>query len=137
MPKPSRSGKLPSFEALEHTAPSVHAARRANYIMFFVDGLGFGVWAGHIPAFKQKFHLSDSSLSIVLLAVAAGSIVSMPLAGQAVRHYGSKYCIAVSVACLAFCLVCIALAPALILFVVAALLFGAAKGGVDVGINAQ
>src|SRR6202012_5739085 len=36
-----------------------------------------------------------------------------------------------------FCLVCIALAPSLSLFVVAALLFGAAKGGVDVGINAQ
>ena len=89
--------------------------------MFFLDGLGFGVWAAHIPAFKQKFHLSDSSLSIALLAVAAGSIFSMPLAGQAVRHYGSKYCIAVSVACLAFCLVCIALTPALIPFVVAAL----------------
>ena len=35
------------------------------------------------------------------------------------------------------CLVAIALAPSLILFVIAALLFGAAKGGVDVGINAQ
>ena len=137
MPKRSRTGRLPSFEALERSAPSVQAARRATYTMFFLDGLGFGVWAAHIPAFKQKFHLSDSSLSIALLAVAAGSIFSMPLAGQAVRHYGSKYCIAVSVACLAFCLVCIALAPALILFVVAALLFGAAKGGVDVGINAQ
>jgi MFS family permease len=137
MPKRSRTGRLPSFEALERSAPSVQAARRATYTMFFLDGLGFGVWAAHIPAFKQKFHLSDSSLSIALLAVAAGSIFSMPLAGQAVRHYGSKYCIAVSVACLAFCLVCIALTPALIPFVVAALLFGAAKGGVDVGINAQ
>ncbi len=123
--------------AAESSAPGVRAARRAAYAMFFADGLGFGVWAGHIPAFKQKFQLSDSSLSIVLLAVAAGSIVSMPLAGQAVRHFGSRRCIAVSVACLAFCLVCIALAPSLTWFVAAALLFGAAKGGVDVGINAQ
>jgi len=105
--------------------------------MFFADGIGFGIWAGHIPAFKQKFQLSDSSLSIVLLAVAVGSIFLMPLAGQAVRHFGSRCCIAVSLACLAFCLVLIALAPSLMLFVVAALLFGAAKGGVDVGINAQ
>jgi len=121
----------------EYSAHCVRAARRAAYAMFFADGIGFGVWAGHIPAFKQKFLLSDSSLSIVLLAVAAGSIVSMPLAGQAVRHFGSRRCIVVSVACFAFCLVCIALAPSLSLFVVAALLFGAAKGGVDVGINAQ
>ena len=105
--------------------------------MFFADGIAFGIWAGHIPAFKQKFQLSDSSLSIVLLSVAVGSIFSMPLAGQAVRHFGSRYCIAVSVAFLGLCLASIALAPSLILFVVAALLFGAAKGGVDVSINAQ
>jgi MFS family permease len=123
--------------AAECSAPRVGAARQATYAMFFADGIGFGIWAGHIPAFKQKFQLSDSSLSIVLLAVAVGSIFLMPLAGQAVRHFGSRCCIAVSLACLAFCLVFIALAPSLILFVVAALLFGAAKGGVDVGINAQ
>jgi MFS family permease len=117
--------------AAECSAPRVGAARQATYAMFFADGIGFGIWAGHIPAFKQKFQLSDSSLSIVLLAVAVGSIFLMPLAGQAVRHFGSRRCIAVSLACLAFCLVFIALAPSLILFVVAALLFGAAKGGGD------
>ena len=105
--------------------------------MFLADGLGFGIWAGHIPAFKQRFELSDSALSIVLLAVAAGSIVSMPVAGQAVRHFGSRRCIAVSLGCFGLCLAFLALAPSLLLFVVAALLFGAAKGGVDVGINAQ
>src|SRR5260370_17589320 len=124
-------------KSTECSAPTARTARRATYAMFFADGIGFAIWAGHIPAFKQKFQLSDSSLSIVLLAVAAGSIVSMPLAGQAVRHFGSRRCIAVSIACLGLCLVAIALAPSLILFVVAALLFGAAKGGVDVGINAQ
>jgi MFS family permease len=135
MLKDSRSDK--PFDAAECPAPIVRAARRATYAMFFTDGIGFGIWAGHIPAFKQKFQLSDSALSMVLLAVAAGSIVSMPLAGQAVRHFGSRRCITVSIAWYGLCLVAIALAPNLILFVVAALLFGAAKGGVDVGINAQ
>ena len=74
----------------EYSAHCVRAARRAAYAMFFADGIGFGVWAGHIPAFKQKFLLSDSSLSIVLLAVAVGAILSMPLAGQAVRPFGSR-----------------------------------------------
>jgi MFS family permease len=138
MLKDSRSSKVhPIDEAAEYSAPAVRAARRATYAMFFADGIGFGIWAGHIPALKQKFQLSDSALSIVLLAVAAGSIVSMPLAGQAVRHFGSRRCIAVSIACYGMCLVAIAFAPSLLLFVLAALLFGAAKGGVDVGINAQ
>jgi len=81
MPKDSRSDK--PFDAAGCSVPTVRAARRATYTMFFADGIGFGIWAGHIPAFKQKFQLSDSSLSIVLLAVAAGSIISMPLA---LRH---------------------------------------------------
>src|SRR5580700_853220 len=109
MPKDSRSDK--PFDAAGCSVPTVRAARRATYVMFFADGLGFGIWAGHIPAFKQKFQLSDSSLSIVLLALAAGSIFSMPLAGQAVRHFGSRCCIAVSVACYGLCLISIALAP--------------------------
>jgi MFS family permease len=113
------------------------AARHATYAMFLADGLGFGIWAGHIPVFKQRFELSDSALSVVLLAVAAGSIVSMPIAGQAVRHFGSRRCIAVSLGWYAACLAFLALAPSLFLFVVAALLFGGAKGSVDVGINAQ
>lgn len=115
----------------------MRAARYATYAMFFADGLGFGIWAAHIPAFKQKFQLSDSSLSVVLLAVAAGSIVSMPLAGQAVRRFGSRRCIAASIAFYALLLAAVALARSLFQFVASALLFGAAKGGVDVGINAQ
>jgi MFS family permease len=138
MLKESNSSKLGALDKTgERSEPAVRAARRATYAMFFADGIGFGIWAGHIPALKQKFQLSDSALSIVLLAVAAGSIVSMPLAGQVVRYFGSRRCIAVSIACYGLCLVGIAFAPTLILFVVAALFFGAAKGGVDVGINAQ
>ena len=137
MLKDSRSSKLHSLHAAERSAQHVRAARHATYAMFLADGLGFGIWAGHIPVFKQKFQLSDASLSVVLLAVAVGAILSMPLAGQAVRHFGSRFCIAVSVACFGLCLVSIALAQSLIPFVVAALLFGAAKGAVDVGINAQ
>ena len=45
--------------AYEYLAPAVRAARRATYAMFFADGLGFGIWAGHIPALKQKSQLSD------------------------------------------------------------------------------
>src|SRR5438105_3811166 len=112
MSKYSRSCN--SFGAAECSAASMRAARRATYAMFFADGIGFGIWAGHIPAFKQKFQLSDSALSIVLLSVAVGSIFSMPLAGQAVRYFGSRFCIVVSVACLGLCLASIALAPSLI-----------------------
>jgi MFS family permease len=105
--------------------------------MFLADGLGFGIWAGHIPVFKLKFHLSDSSLSVALLAVALGAITSMPVAGQAVRHSGSRLVIGTSAACLGLCLAFIAVVPNFALFVILAFLFGAAKGALDIGINAQ
>jgi MFS family permease len=94
--KHSGSYKLHSVDDAERSAQCVRAARHATYAMFLADGLGFGMWAGHIPAFKQKSQLSDSSLSIVLLAVAVGAILSMPLAGQVVRRFGSRFSIAVS-----------------------------------------
>jgi MFS family permease len=83
----------------------------ATYAMFLAAGLGFGIWAANIPVLKQRFELSGSALSIILLAVAAGSIVSMPIAGQAVRHFGSRHCVAVSLGCYALCLTFLALAP--------------------------
>ena len=125
-----------SLQSGERLAPT-DAARRSTYAMFLADGLGFGIWAGHIPVFKQKFQLSDSALSIALLAIAAGAILSMPLSGEAIRRYGSKLAVGVSAACVGCCLIFIATAPTLTLFVIAAFFFGAAKGALDVGINAQ
>lgn len=125
-----------SFQSGERLTPT-DAARRSTYAMFLADGLGFGIWAGHIPVFKQKFQLSDSALSIALLAIAAGAILSMPLSGEAVRRYGSRLAVVISAACFGCCLIFIATAPTLTLFVIAAFFFGAAKGALDVGINAQ
>jgi MFS family permease len=136
MLKRAKHRELDSLEG-ERPRLSVHAARYATYTMFLADGLGFGIWAGHIPVFKLKFHLSDSSLSVALLAVALGAITSMPVAGQAVRHSGSRLVIGTSAACLGLCLAFIAVVPNFALFVILAFLFGAAKGALDIGINAQ
>ena len=115
----------------------MRAARYATYAMFFADGLW--LWDFGRPIFPRSnisSSSSDSSLSVVL-AVAAGSIVSMPLAGSGSATFWKQVLHRRQ-----YCFLCVvprlrALAPELILFVVAALLFGAAKGGVDVGINAH
>ena len=136
MLKESRRHGSKSLQSGGRLTP-IDAARRSTYAMFLADGLGFGIWAGHIPVFKQKFQLSDSALSIALLAIAAGAILSMPLSGEAVRRYGSRLAVVISAACFGCCLIFIATAPTLTLFVIAAFFFGAAKGALDVGINAQ
>lgn len=66
------------------------SARRAVYTLFLVDGAGFGLWAGHIPAFRERFGLNELHLSALLFCLVLGSLVAMPLTGQAIARYGSR-----------------------------------------------
>ena len=112
-------------------------ARRATSTLFLVDGMTFGTWAALIPSFQQKFSLSEAQLSLVLLGLVVGALISMPLTGRMITGWGSR-AIAFPAA-LTFCgaLTLLALAPNYSALIAAALLFGALKGAVDVSINAQ
>jgi MFS family permease len=112
-------------------------ARIGTALLFVVDGVGFGVWAAHIPAFRDALHLTASTLSYALLALVIGSICTMPLAGAIIHRRGSRpvACIAATVYIFALLgLASVVTFPHLLLF---AALFGASKGALDVSINAQ
>lgn len=111
--------------------------RRALATLYVVDGLGFGAWAAHVPAFKQLLQLDNGSLTLVLVSVVAGSLVATPLTGHCIARFGSRpvirtvaigYCLALALLAQTFSF------AALIVF---ACLFGAVKGGFDVSVNAQ
>jgi len=112
-------------------------ARWATAVLFSVDGIGFGVWAAHIPVFKANLHLSSTSLSWVLLALVVGSIFTMPLAGQAIAHFGSRPVAWTAVTAYLLALVGLSRAASLWPLIIAAAAFGASKGALDVSINAQ
>jgi len=131
----SRNFRLPIQRQLE--PPTIRLARAATYAIFFGDGLGFGVWAGHIPIFKQKFHLDDAQLSVALFAVALGAIVAMPIVGQRLRRFGSRALTGFWASLYAIAIACLAHAPSYPLFVLGTALLGACKGSLDVSINAQ
>lgn len=111
--------------------------RWATSTLFLVDGTAFGIWAGHIPTFKQQFAISDGKLSIALFALVVGSLVSMPVAGHLSAYKGSRFVAANSIVGYCLALMLLSFAPTFWLFVACALLFGIARGGVDVSINAQ
>jgi MFS family permease len=56
-------------------------ARAPVTIVFVVLGLSAGTWAARIPAIKAALHLSPGVLGLALLGPAAGSVLTMPLAG--------------------------------------------------------
>jgi MFS family permease len=136
-----KTAKLPpsSFVLPDlHPRPAtVWSARFGTYCLFFVDGLGFGIWAGHIPVFKQKFELNDAQLGVALFALVFGSIVSMPIVGRLISRFGSRSACIVSGLGYGVIIPLLALAPWFPTFAALAFVFGACKGGFDVSINAQ
>src|ERR1700730_13986322 len=59
-------------------------------MLFLVDGAGFGAWAAHVPAFKQLLHLENGSLTVVLISLIVGALITMPITGQLIARYSSR-----------------------------------------------
>ncbi len=75
-------------------AGSASAAARATYVVFTGSGFGFASWASRIPQVKAALGLSPSAVGLVLLAIAGGALVSMPLAGPIIGRIGSRRTVA-------------------------------------------
>jgi predicted MFS family arabinose efflux permease len=121
------------------TSRDVRAATRATYVAFIGAGVALASWAARIPQIRDGLGLSPSRLGLVLLAIAAGSIVSLVLAGQIVTHFGSRRTVTAMAALLGVSLTATAIgyrygvAPV----VVSLAFFGFANGAWDVAMNVQ
>jgi MFS family permease len=63
-------------------------ARVATSLAFLLFGTALGAWTARIPAIKHDLGLTDGSLSLALLAFAAGAITGMQLVGRLVDRLG-------------------------------------------------
>jgi predicted MFS family arabinose efflux permease len=120
-------------------AVDVLAARRAVYIAFTGCGFAMASWATRIPQVRDGLGLTPSRLGLVLLAIAAGSIVSLVLAGHIVARFGSRATVASMAGLLLVALSAVGIGyPYGITPVVVGLfLFGFANGAWDVAMNVQ
>ncbi len=64
-------------------------ARRAVTGAFGASGFAFASWASRVPQVRHSLDLSPRALGLVLLAIAGGSIVALPLAGVVVTRLGA------------------------------------------------
>ncbi len=120
------------------TSAVLRRQRWATFTVFLANGCGIGGWAAAIPELKRDLALGDGQLSLVLLAVALGAMLTMPFAGVLVPRAGgtgrlTRYSI------LAFILVLAwpGAAPSLGWLLPCALLLGACNGLIDVSMNAH
>src|SRR6478735_11595100 len=80
-----------SMSGAEHPPdPRVRAAGLATDAVFLTMGVAVASWAARIPQIRTRLGLDPSQLGLVLLAVAAGSFVILPIAGTIVQRYGSR-----------------------------------------------
>jgi predicted MFS family arabinose efflux permease len=117
----------------------VRAATRATYIAFIGSGFAMSSWATRIPQVRDGLELTPSRLGLVLLAIAAGSIVSLVLAGQIVARFGSRHTVAAMAALLGVAVTGVAVGYqfGVLPVVLGLLFFGFANGAWDVAMNVQ
>ena len=121
------------------SAPPVESAARATYAAFIGSGFAFASWAARIPQVRDALELSPSALGLVLLAIAAGSIVALVISGKMVARYGSNRTVGGMAGLMSVAIAFVALffdagVPWL---VVGLFLFGFANGAWDVAMNVQ
>ena len=119
--------------------PHVRAASRATYIAFIGSGVVMASWASRIPQVRDGLGLSPSRLGLVLLAIAAGSIVALIMSGQLVTRFGSRRVVIAMAGLMGFAIVVVAIGYRIgVLPVVLGLIFfGFSIGAWDVAMNVQ
>ena len=121
------------------TREQLAAATRATYVAFIGAGFAFASWASRIPQVKAHLHLQPSELGLVLFAIAAGSVIALPLSGRVVTYIGSRRTVA-AMAVLVGCGLAVAAVGYLYgvtPVVVGLFLLGLGNGAWDVAMNVQ
>jgi len=119
------------------TPRSIDAARWAISTVFLLNGAGIGLWAAHVPTVQARMGIDTGMLSMVLLTVAGGALLAMPLMGGLTGRWGTRRMVLLSGFAFATMTPLIMGAPSLPLLFIAAFLFGVSNGALDVAMNAN
>lgn len=122
------------------TAASALSARNSVGLVFFLNGLIFASWISRIPEARDSLGLDNGQLGLLLLAIAAGSVLAMPTTGAAIEHLGTVAVIRLGAASslVALILVSVALTTKLVWpAAVGLFVYGIGTGVWDVAMNVE
>jgi MFS family permease len=115
----------------------VTSARIAASVVFFLHGIGSGMWASRIPAIQENLALGVGALGLALLGGGLGTLLVMLPTGALVGRHGSRRVSQLAALPMAFALACLALATDAVTLFAAMVLWGASGAALDVAMNAQ
>lgn len=106
-------------------------------MVFFLHGLGTGMWVSRIPAVQERLGLGVGELGLALLGAGLGTLVAMIPAGALIARHGSRTLVLWTAWPAAGSLGLLALAYDGPTLFAALVVFGAANSALDVAMNAQ
>ncbi len=123
---------LPGLPAL----PAVPGLTSLALPMLFIwYGLAMGSWAGRLPAIKQGLQLSHTQLSMVLLCVGIGAVLSPQVSAPLLARLGRLGSLRLAGLSMPVLMLLASLAPTLPLLMLCALLLGLAGSSFDIAMN--
>ena len=117
----------------------MRSATYATYLAFIAAGVAFASWASRIPQVRDALLLTPATLGLVLLASAAGSVISLPLSGPVITRIGSRRTLTVMSILTAMSLAGVAIGyhQGRLSVVIALFFLGIGYGSWDVAMNVQ
>ncbi|ALV27169.1 MFS transporter [Pannonibacter phragmitetus] len=115
---------------------AIRRARHAVGVVFFVIGTMIGVWASRIPDIKIILGVDESGFGMVLLVMASGAFISLPVTGRMVDVWGGARMAKVAVAVTLALFASLAFGTSVVVIAPLAFLFGFSMGCLDVSMNA-
>ncbi|OSM96320.1 MULTISPECIES: MFS transporter [Lonsdalea] len=119
------------------SSPTDKAVQAATRIGFLISGTVVSSWAPLVPYTKQRLHINDATLGMLLLSIGIGSLISMPLAGFLTARFSCRRVIFASGTALCVLLPLLTLPDAVLSMALVLGCLGAMLGLMDVAINVQ
>ena len=127
----------PSAPTAAHTA----RARNGDLLVFAVNGFAFASWMSRVPDVKEILLLTPGQLGLLLLAVSAGALCGLPLAGLVTHRLGATRAVRLGMAMampgLVLAVVCVEARLSLFWVMPGFFLFGLGSGVWDVAQNLE
>ncbi|MGH3395099.1 MAG: MFS transporter [Streptosporangiaceae bacterium] len=132
------AARTDQLAAMPHSA-QVRRARNAVGVTFLASGFAFASWAARIPQVRTRLDVTPGVLGLILLCIAIGSAVSIPLSGVVIVRIGEARTVTVTALIAAVGLATVAVGYTRGIPPVAAglFLFGFGSGAWDVAMNVQ
>lgn len=102
-----------------------------------MTGVLNAAWGATLPATDARLDLGAGRLGVLLMALAVGALVAMPLAGRAADRWGGRRLLVWTLRAAAPAPVLVALAPSGEVLLAAVVVFGALSGGLNVALSLQ